>query len=100
MLTSVMDRENVLTFKPNAFSLNLYQSKWEKKIRGLQMLVTGDETAVVFSPLQVTDNLREPLSLKNREFLKVFPPLPGTLCVCVESDGTLAPVSSFVKLYW
>lgn len=31
MMTSVISKENVLIFKPNAFSMNLYQSKWGKK---------------------------------------------------------------------
>lgn len=30
-MTSVISRENILIIKPNAFSMNLYQSKWGKK---------------------------------------------------------------------
>lgn len=55
-MTSVISKENVLIFKPNAFSMNLYQSKWGKKNQSdLQMLFTGKEVAVVLLLFQVTD---------------------------------------------
>lgn len=56
MMTSVINRENVLIIKPSALSMNLYQSKWGKKNQSdIQMFLTGHETAVVLSLFQVTD---------------------------------------------
>lgn len=101
---NVINRENFLIFKPNAFSVNLYQSKWKKKIcqiSGCYPQALKKWKSFRFShgsKLLVT--IENHLPCGDRTFLRITTlPLSGNRCVCRGPGESLLPLRTLIKLH-